>query len=132
MRLPALVTTAGLLTGLLPNLASAAETGKGEPEVQALDTLATVCPGFVEPKVTRKVVAKFPRDHRTPSFFGFVLLDVTVDSKGHVVSTSVVNSPGPQFSREAERAAMKWKYEPALCNGKAVPVRRPLTFVFRK
>jgi len=62
---------------------------------------------------------------------GTVTVEVLVNEKGAVVSSSVVSGPQPLW-RAAGEAARKARFDPPLHNGKPVKVAGILTYEFRK
>jgi len=60
---------------------------------------------------------------------GDVVLEVTIDAKGAVTKTRVVQSI-PLLDGAAEDAVKQWRFAPTVVNGKAVNVTMPLTVKF--
>lgn len=61
---------------------------------------------------------------------GDVILRAVIDRDGNVTDLSVVRSI-PFLDQSAIAAARKWKYEPTLAEGVAVPIELELTVQFR-
>src|SRR5208337_2755458 len=50
------------------------------------------------------------------------ILSVSIDENGRVTDASILNSSGDdKFDDGALKAVKKWKFKPALCNGKPYP-----------
>ncbi len=61
---------------------------------------------------------------------GTVLVDVLLDTHGHVLSASVRQSGGQALDDAAVRAATQWEFQPMLIKGKRVPGSATLRFDF--
>ena len=72
-----------------------------------------------------QVPAEFWEKHEA----GVVQLHLQIGSDGAVIDPRVVSTPGPAYSSLALDAVKKWRYEPALCDGK--PVSTELTVTMR-
>lgn len=76
--------------------------------------------------------AKYPKDADNEHRNGQVTLIVGVNSNGMVTSVSVASSSGgSDFVRNAEVAARRWTFSPALKNGVPVDTTHTITFTFR-
>lgn len=81
--------------------------------------------------LVKTVRARFPAMARMRRQHGWVDVQFTVDTNGNVADAKVVDSkPAHVFNRAALRAVERWKYRPALRNGRPFPVtmRRRITF----
>jgi TonB family protein len=63
---------------------------------------------------------------------GTVVIEATIDEEGNVTNAKVTKSETPLLNQPALDAVQKWKYEPALLNGKPVPVLMTVTVNFKK
>jgi hypothetical protein len=57
---------------------------------------------------------------------GDLTMFVDVDSEGHAVSVSVLQSPDAQFTQAAASVLMLQEYKPAVCGGKPCRMQFPL------
>ena len=73
------------------------------------------------PMKTRDVQPVYPPDALAAKVQGVVLMEVTIDSAGHVRDARVLRGH-PQLDKAAVEAVRQWQFEPALMNGVAVPV----------
>ena len=92
-------------------------------------------PKRIEPKPEDKVVAPTIRRHVKPRYptkairnnvEGLVVLRLSIDAKGRVRLTELVEVQAPRYQKEfiksARRAARKTRFHPQTVNGKPVPV----------
>ncbi|GHG80265.1 TonB-dependent receptor [Comamonas sp. JC664] len=72
-----------------------------------------------------------PADVPPPEVPATVLLRITIDRMGEVSQVEVRQSAGVPFDREAMRAALRWRFQPARRGDEAIDVRVdvPVTFV---
>jgi TonB family protein len=86
-----------------------------------------------EVKVARLISSAspaYPSLARSQRVEGDVSLDALIDETGRVTKIKVIS--GPQLLQEAAAAAVRqWKYEPALLDGKAVPIHLTVTVKFQ-
>ncbi len=86
---------------------------------------------FDEPPVPTKTVAPvYPMELKRQGVTGMVTMAITVDEKGNVADPVVKKSTIPDFEKPAVEAITKWKFKPAMKDGKpvAVQVVIPLKF----
>ena len=85
--------------------------------------------GVPVPKKTKHVQPVYPAEALAQGIRGIVILDIVVDAKGKVTSTSVLRSV-PGLDEAAIAAARQWEYEPTKVDGKPASVRLtvPITF----
>jgi TonB family protein len=88
-----------------------------------------VASDFIPAQAIRKVQPEYPMTARGSNLGGSVLVMVTIDSNGSVLSTKVIEGPDV-FRRAAEDAARKWKFRPATSNGQAVESEQIVQFRF--
>lgn len=90
-------------------------------------------PGQGATRDAQLVTGPLPRSPESVKRIGqvdAVDVEVTIDRKGQVVRAEAVD--GPRLLRGfAEKAVMKWRYEPAVSNGVAVESRRRVRILFR-
>jgi TonB family protein len=85
--------------------------------------------GVPVPKKTKHVQPAYPAQALAQGIRGIVILDIVVDGRGKVASTSVLRSVAG-LDEAAIAAARQWEYEPTKVDGKPVSVRLtvPITF----
>jgi TonB family protein len=85
--------------------------------------------GVPVPKKTKHVQPSYPAEALAQGIRGIVILDIVVDGRGKVASTSVLRSVAG-LDEAAIAAARQWEYEPTKVDGKPVSVRLtvPITF----
>jgi len=83
-------------------------------------------------KTPRKLVnaaPTYPQDAIDAKVQGAVVLDVLVDADGVPSDVQVVQG-NPMLDAAAVEAVRKWRYEPTLMNGQAVPIAMTVTLNF--
>jgi TonB family protein len=85
--------------------------------------------GVPVPKKTKHVQPVYPPEALAQGIRGIVILDIVIDARGKVASTSVLRSV-PGLDEAAIAAARQWEYEPTKIDAKPVSVRLtvPITF----
>ena len=73
------------------------------------------------PMKTRDVPPVYPPEALAAKVQGVVVMEVTIDTAGHVRDARVLSGPA-QLGKAAVEAVRQWQFEPALMNGVAVPV----------
>lgn len=86
---------------------------------------------FVPAVVTQKVQPNFPPEARGSAISGRVLVIVSIDSRGAVISAKAVEGPHV-FRRVSEEAARKWKFRPAVRDGQSVESEQTIEFRFER
>ena len=80
----------------------------------------------IPPKVRRNVRPRYPVKALRKNIDGLVVLRLSIDAKGRVRLSELVEVQAPRYQKEfiksARRAARKTRYHPQTVNGKAVPV----------
>jgi len=71
--------------------------------------------------LVNKVTPVYPAEAKEARIQGKVTLEVTIDTEGHVVGTSVLEGP-QELVRSAVDAVSQWVYKPTLLNGQRVSV----------
>jgi TonB family protein len=87
-------------------------------------------PGDKAPRPIFMVRPVYPFSLFKAGIVGVVVVEFIIDSHGTVVQANAFESPDPEFSRAAVEAAMKWRFEPGVKNGRRVNtlMRIPITF----
>lgn len=74
---------------------------------------------------------EYSEEARKQKFQGTTVLEITVNVDGTVSNISVVRFQGFGLDENAVRAVRQWKFEPAIRNGSAVPVRIGVEVTYR-
>ena len=95
------------------------ETGPGDgPRVDPLELTGDM----VRPVLLEKVSPSYPRVARQAGLGGRVTVRAVIAPDGSVESVEVFSSTNPLFNEAAVEAVRKWRYRPALMNGRPVRV----------
>jgi TonB family protein len=88
--------------------------------------------GVPIPKKTKFVQPVYPPEARAQGIRGIVILELVIDTQGHVAQASVLRSV-PGLDEAAVVAARQWEYEPVKVGGKPVSLRLtvPITFALK-
>jgi TonB family protein len=87
--------------------------------------------GDVRPaKLITSVAPVYPTLAKSQHVSGSVLIDALIDATGHVIAMKVVSGP-TLLHQSAMDALRQWKYQPALLDGRAVPMHLTVTIQFR-
>jgi len=78
---------------------------------------------------TQRVNPVYPADARARGLVGTVRVNILVDERGEIIEVRSVEGP-VLLQSAAKDAAIKWKFQPHLVDGKAVPFSGYLTFNF--
>jgi TonB family protein len=87
--------------------------------------------GVSKPTAIYKPDPEYSEEARKAKFQGEVLLSITVDEKGNTRDMRVVRSLGLGLDEKALEAVARWRFRPALKDGRAVPVRVQVAVTFR-
>jgi len=81
-------------------------------------------------KLISSVQPAYPAMAKAQHISGAVNIDALIDADGRVTTMKVIS--GPTLLQEAAKDALKqWKYQPAMLDGKAVPMHLTVTLQFR-
>ena len=72
----------------------------------------------------------YPPQARTQGIGGDVILDATIAQDGSVPKVKIISGP-PSLADAATRAVRRWRFSPAMLNGKPVEVDQRITIVFK-
>jgi TonB family protein len=86
--------------------------------------------GIIPATVLERVNPIYPWHARSHGISGEVLLDATVAPNGSVRTVTVVSGPAT-LTDAAVTAVRRWRFSPALLNGKPVEVQQRITVVFK-
>ena len=120
MNYPVVLRSATLVLALavLPRAAlGQVDTGTGAPGP------APEVPSVQMPQLLHYESASYPEEAARAGLEGAVVLRLLVDIEGNVTEAEVVGPAGHGFDEAAREAALKFKWEPALRDGKPIPVR---------
>lgn len=82
------------------------------------------------PKELHTLIPAYPEELRLSGIQGQVGLEVAIDEKGMVTQVKVAKPLHPYLDFAAVQAVRQWTYEPAVQNGKPVPVVVKVTMIF--
>jgi protein TonB len=83
------------------------------------------------PEILRDASPEYPDSAREDGVSGSVTLSYTVNGEGRVEDVRVTRSSGdPRLDRAATTAAKRWRYRPAVQNGRPYPVKWKRTLRF--
>lgn len=82
------------------------------------------------PKLTNFVEAPYPEVEKAKGTQATVTLQIAISEKGIVAAVVVQESAGPVFDAAAVAAARQFVFEPALVNGKPIPVKITYRYEF--
>ena len=82
------------------------------------------------PRKILDVAAVYPPLARMAQIEGVVILEATIDPRGHVQNATILRSQ-PMFDDAALAAVRQWVYTPTLLNGVPTPIIMTVTVTFR-
>jgi TonB family protein len=85
---------------------------------------------IVAPKLTTFVQAEFPPSEIAAGRGATVVLQIAIDTTGKVAGVGVLESAGPAFDAAAVGAAKQFVFEPAIVDGKPIPVKITYRYAF--
>jgi TonB family protein len=88
-------------------------------------------PAITAPVVKERVNPVYPEDYRRAHLGGLVVAEAAVAENGTVEKVGILKSVAPGFDAAVVAAVRQWKFQPAMRNGKAVPVLFNLTIDFK-
>jgi TonB family protein len=114
---------------LAPLLAVLTVAAPGPPLAAQEEPLTAGSEGVPAPKRTKHVQPVYPQEALAQGIRGIVILEIVLDEKGKVQSTSIIRSV-PGLDEAAIAAAQQWEYSPTKVDGKPVRVRVTVPVVF--
>jgi TonB family protein len=81
------------------------------------------------PKRLESPRTEYPDEARAVGLEGTVIMEIWVDETGRVVRARMLRGI-PMLEESAVAAVMHWRFEPAIVDGKAVPIRMTVTHNF--
>jgi TonB family protein len=100
----------------------------GEGQARAQAAADAPQPTIAPPKLVHFVEAEFPPTEAGKG--ATVILQIAIAATGQVVDVKVRESAGAAFDAAAVAAARQFVFEPALANGRAIPVKITYRYVF--
>lgn len=98
------------------------------PDIPSIN--AVVSEGVTPPVLLHRVLPTYPVGSRIMGQTGSVVLNITIGEDGIPRDLKVVSGEGP-LAQAGIEAVQRWRYRPALLNGKAVPTQQQITIVFK-
>jgi TonB family protein len=115
--------------------AEAAPSGSTRAEERAEPTpsagTATANTEITPPSLAYKVEAEYTPSAKRKNLQGYVRLAVTVDADGRPIGITVTKGLGEGLDENAVEAVSKWRFRPAVKDGKPVPCPATIDIVFR-
>jgi TonB family protein len=91
-------------------------------DIASIGALEKIGPGVSPPVVLYIPTAKFTKAARKANYQGVVVLSTIVNEQGLPQNVHVVQSLGMGLDENAVEAVKKYRFKPAMKNGKPVPV----------
>ncbi|HEX9255524.1 MAG TPA: energy transducer TonB, partial [Candidatus Angelobacter sp.] len=88
-----------------------------------------VSSGVAEGLKTHTVNPKYPREARDKGIYGDVILQATIDTKGHITNIRAVQGD-PILVKASIDAVKEWRYRPFVFKGEPVPVETTIKIQF--
>lgn len=85
--------------------------------------------GIFQGSATKRVEPEYPQDAKKARIFGSVVVEVTVNEVGRVISARAISGP-VELRGAAVDAAKQWKFAPTMLSGMPVKVIGTITFNF--
>jgi TonB family protein len=87
--------------------------------------------GVLQGNATKRVAPEYPQDAKNARIFGSVVVEVTVDEVGRVISARPISGP-VELRGAAVDAAKQWEFTPTMLSGMPVKVIGTITFNFNR
>jgi periplasmic protein TonB len=110
---------------LLSLVLSLATLGTADEDIRSIGN------GVTTPKLIHKVQPEYTKRAKKAKLHGVVKLKIVVASTGVPEDIKVVDGLDPDLDAEAIKAVSQWRFEPAMENGRAVPVWANVDVSFR-
>jgi periplasmic protein TonB len=82
-----------------------------------------------QPKLLSSIAANYPPLARAQHVQGDVVIDALIDATGRIAATNVI-SGNALLRQQAIDTLRRWKYQPAMLNGQAIPIHINVTITF--
>lgn len=125
-------TTAGTFSAPVGNTAMGAvgPTARAPSEVKRGGGLVPLAEVDSGPAPLDEVRIPYPPQARKDGIEGTVTLMIVVDETGKVTSAKVIGGPGHGLNEAALEAIRRFRFKPAIREGKAVPVETRFAYTF--
>lgn len=100
-------------------------------ETLRMSALQKIEPGVIPPVQVHNVEPEFTDEARRAKFQGIVVVSIIVDAQGMPRDLHVVRALGMGLDQKAIEAVMKYRFKPAMKDGKPVPVKVNVEINFR-
>jgi TonB family protein len=107
------------------------QDGVGPNSSRGLDTTGTLARYSTAPVLLHKVEPDYSEEARKAKFQGTVLLSVEIDEQGSVRAVRVTRPVGLGLDEKAIEAVRRWRFKPALRDGKPVATPAAIEVNFR-
>ncbi len=123
-------STAALL--LVASLASPlmADAEKSDQKSNEAATVLNVQQADKRPVPVFQARPQYPFSMRKANRGGEVIVEYVVSKNGDVIDARAIRSSDPEFEPSAVQAVSKWRFKPAVKDGKAVAVKMQTPIVF--
>ncbi len=98
---------------------------------QALQEPIRIGPGVKPPRVLQKAEPEYTAEARQQGVQGTLLLELTIDERGHPVNIKVISPIGFGLDERAVETVAKWRFAPATKDGKSVAITANVETNFR-
>jgi len=85
----------------------------------------------IRPALPTAMPDPFVYPWQLPESEGNVVIEFTIDERGEIIRTEVLQSMGSQLDEKALAAAQNWRFRPATRNGVAIASKQDYIFHFR-
>jgi TonB family protein len=121
-----------LETVLLPEvLGCTTEQASSSTQMRSASSVYRVRGRIEKPKVSNRVEPVYPESARLKRVQGVTVLEAVISPEGCVKGLRVLETPAPILAESAVAAVSRWKYRPAMLDGRPVPVCLTVTVNFR-
>src|ERR1700722_8284592 len=117
----AIATATAMAVAMSGGVASAQQAPAGDAAPQ---------PTIAAPELAPFVEAEFPASEAAAGKGAVVVLQIAISATGQVADVKVLETAGTAFDTAAVGAARQFVFEPALVDGKAIPVKITYRYVF--
>lgn len=109
-------------SGLLGALGSLAPADAPKPPVGG---------EVVQPRLVSQAPVEYPQMARMTRAEGSVVIDALIDESGRVAEMRIISGPGV-FHQAAQESLAKWRYQPAMLNGRPIATHLYVTIQFKR
>jgi len=102
-----------------------------KPEPRNPPNAKRIEPGMTPPRPVTRVEPRYPMEAKVKGIYGVVIIEATISEKGDVTEARILKDLPEGLGQAAADAVRQWKFEPAMQEGKPVPVVFNLTVNFK-